>query len=79
MNDEAVEYISKYGGPINLIGDWSSYRYPAEQTISEQANVFRAKNPNQKQWAYYAIDLVRQIKKLNNTTSVLSTQPALVN
>ena len=34
------------------------YRYPAETTIAEQANAMRKLNPEQQQWAYYAIDLV---------------------
>jgi len=59
LRDSAVEYISTKGGPINLIGDHSSYRYPAETYVSQQAQVMLAKNPSQRQWAYYAIDLVR--------------------
>ena len=39
LRDSAVEYISSQGGPINLIGDHSSYRYPAEQHIAEQSKV----------------------------------------
>ena len=59
LRDSAVEYISAKGGSINLIGDHSSYRYPAETHVSEQSRVMLAKNPTQRQWAYYAIDLVR--------------------
>ena len=59
LRDSAVDYISTKGGPINLIGDHSSYRYPAETYVSQQAQVMLAKNPSQRQWAYYAIDLVR--------------------
>eukprot|EP01051_Picozoa_sp_SAG22_P000356 SAG22_NODE_8_length_37215_cov_120.960351_24_plen_437_part_00 len=59
LRDSAVDYISTKGGLINLIGDHSSYRYPAETTVAEQARTMLAKNPAQRQWAYYAIDLVR--------------------
>jgi len=59
LRDSAADYISAKGGSINLIGDHSSYRFPAETYIAEQSRVMLAKNPNQRQWAYYAIDLVR--------------------
>eukprot|EP01049_Picozoa_sp_SAG25_P009418 SAG25_NODE_932_length_4679_cov_8.188210_2_plen_366_part_00 len=59
LNKQAQQYVSQHGGPINLIGDHSSYRYPAEDTVSQQANIMRGANPAQQQWAYYAIDLVR--------------------
>lgn len=52
LNAQAASYISEQGGPIFLIGDHSSYRYPAEDTIAAQANAMRALNPQQQFWAY---------------------------
>ena len=59
LNDAAVEYIATKGGAVNIIGDHSSYRYPAEQWIAQQSRALLKANPKQRQWAYYAIDLVR--------------------
>eukprot|EP01079_Euglenida_sp_SAG-EU17-18_P004910 gene4910-5053_t len=61
LRSEAVEYIAAKasGGAVNIIGDHSSYRYPAEVNIVKQAQVMLEANPAQRQWAYMAIDLVR--------------------